>query len=92
MESGHARLVDTDSHDRTNAAPLPRGMGRRDGGYFPDRPDHRRQPTGGEVTHNAFSTALFEVKVKPAKATDTAALLQTDMIHLSSVSTTGPSC
>ena len=47
------------------------------------------QGPGWVTLHNAFSTALFEIKVKPSKGTDPAAVLQNDINHLSNVSTTG---
>lgn len=47
------------------------------------------QGPGWVTLHNAFSTALFEIKVKPSKGMDPAAVLQNDINHLSNVSTTG---
>ena len=47
------------------------------------------QGPGWVTLHNAFSTALLEIKVKPSKGADPAAVLQNDIAHLSNVSTTG---
>jgi hypothetical protein len=47
------------------------------------------QGPGWVTLHNPFSTSEMEVKVKPSKGTDVAAVLQNDIAHLSNVSTTG---
>jgi hypothetical protein len=44
---------------------------------------------GWVTLHNAFSTALLEVKVKPSTGTDPVAVLQGDINSLSGMSTTG---
>lgn len=47
------------------------------------------QGPGWVTLHNHFATAEMEIKVKPAKGTDAATLLQDDIGELSNVSTTG---
>ena len=47
------------------------------------------QGPGWVTLHNAFSTALVEIRVKPSNGTDAIAVLQGDISNLSNVSTTG---